>query len=138
MKNLKLLNSIAYTKYNDWKGVISIDNHGLNGLQDLCRDNGISIDKYFIMGFGLDDENSLGISESKSVTCTVLLLDKSKYGDSASRIIENTRDKNQINVIKKSFRTSYADVAKSIKRFSFMALWKTRDNLPEFKITDEE
>lgn len=137
MKNLELLSSIASTKYSDWKGIISIDNNDL-GIQELCANNGISPDKYFIVGFGLGDENILGISESKSVTCTVLLLDKNIYGHSATQIIENTRDEKQINVIIKSFRVPYSDVAKSIKRFSFMALWKTRDEFPEINIMGEE
>ncbi|SFU35340.1 hypothetical protein SAMN05216364_100594 [Porphyromonadaceae bacterium KHP3R9] len=138
MKNLELLNSIAYTKYSDWKGIISIDNSDLSGVQDLCTNNGISSDKYFIVGFGLGDENSRGISESKSVACIVLLLDKNKYGHSATQIMENTRDEKQINVIRKSFRVPYSDVAKSIKRFSFMALWKTRGEFPEINIIEEE
>ena len=90
------------------------------------------------MGFGLDDENSRGISESKNATISVLLLDKSKYGNNADRIIESTRGESKIGVMRKTFHASYVDVAKAIKRLSFMALWKTRDELPEITVTKED
>ncbi len=124
MKNYELLKSIAYTRYSDWKGVISIDNENYLGVQDLCKEKGVDIDKHFIIGFGVDDGEGIG-----NPSISVLLADKTEFGDSMQEIIDKAMTGEPVKVIKKTFGISYKELAKAIKRLSFMALWKEAQNL---------
>ncbi len=127
------MKSIAHTKYEDWKGFVSIDENVDNGLFRLCENHGIDTNRFFVVGFGLSHWNGLGISETDSVHCTVLLVDMDIYGNSFDQIAANT----QVEATKKSFWVPYTDIAKAIKRFSLMTLWKIRD-LPEIIVTEEK
>ena len=122
MKNTRILEEIVSTQYNDLRGLIAIDQHSGSELFSLCKENGINDDEYFFLGFGLSEFTINGIGEFDSVYCRVLLLEKSKYGNTFDEINRNIRTLNSVDVVKKSFSVKYSDLGKYIKRFDFMAL----------------
>lgn len=128
MRNLDLLKSISSTKYHDWEGLIRADaNDNSIAIHTLCRDNGIDIDSYVLVGFGIDDTDSVG-----KPTCTVLLADKERYGSALEHAISDE----PVEVIKKTFKISYEEIAQAIKRLSIMTIWNKTDSDPTFLIQD--
>lgn len=126
MKNLDLLKSVSSTKYNDWEGLIKADaNENSIAIHTLCRNNGIDIESYVLVGFGVDDGEGLG-----KPTCTVLLADKEKYGPA----LEHASSDEPVEVIKKTFKVSYQEIARAIKRLSIMTIWNKTDTNPTLLI----
>lgn len=122
MKNVSILKDIVKTQYNDMEGLISIDTHEGSNIFELCRDNGINMEHYFLIGFGLSEFTLDGIGRGDNVYCSVLLLDKSKYGDSFDNISNKIRSLDCVDVEKKTFTIKYTDLGKYIKRFDFLAV----------------
>lgn len=122
MKNVSILKDIVKTQYNDMEGLISIDTHEGSNIFELCRDNGINMEHYFLIGFGLSEFTLDGIRRGDNVYCSVLLLDKSKYGDSFDNISNKIRSLDCVDVEKKTFTIKYTDLGKYIKRFDFLAV----------------
>lgn len=122
MKNTRILEEIVSTQYNDLRGLIAIDQHSGSELLSLCKDNGINKDEYFFLGFGLSEFTINGIGEFDSVYCKMLLLEKSKYGNTFDEINRNIRNLSSVDVVKKCFSIKYSDLGKYIKRFDFVAL----------------
>lgn len=122
MKNINILNDIVSTQYNDMKGLISIDTHSGANLFDLCKDNGIDMKHYFLLGFGLSEFTLDGIGKIDKVSCSVLLLDKSKYGNNFDEISNKIRSLDAVDVEKKTFTINYTDLGKYIKRFDFLTV----------------
>lgn len=117
-----ILEEIVGTQYNDMEGLISIDVHPDNDLVALCGDNGIDVEKYFPVGFGLSDSSIGGVVEEEKLCCSVLLLDREEYGVSADEIESNIKGQKSVNVIKKTFYINYTDLGNYIKQFDFMAV----------------
>lgn len=57
MKKIEIVNDIVRTKYDDRRGVISLEDHGIKpSFEDLCQKHGINITDYSLLGFGISGE----------------------------------------------------------------------------------
>jgi hypothetical protein len=136
MRNVDLVKELVHAKYGDFKGYISIDNMDHAGVYQMCKDNGIDMEKYFLISFGLSDEAALGIGSHKNVHCMALLLEKDKYGSSFDEIVSNVKDLEAVDVIKEGFFIEYSNLRKYIKRFSFSAVDRICDHIKKINIID--
>ena len=60
--NYEILEDLVGTNYGDMTGLIQIDGHmSLSELYNLCEENGIDKDKYFLIGFGFSDFTTNGV-----------------------------------------------------------------------------
>ena len=134
--NIEIVKDLVGTKYNDMQGLISIDTHAGAELRQLCADNKIDMEAYFLLGFGLSDETLIGIGSNDKIMCTVLLLEKSKYGNGFDEISSNISKLAVIDVVKKTFFVKIADLGKYIKRFDFMAATPISNYVSVINITE--
>lgn len=122
MKNIDILKDLVSTQYNDMRGLVAIDGHMGDELFQLCENNGIDMNMYFLLGFGLSEFTSNGIGQHNEVSCSVLLLEKDKYGYNFDEISRNIGNLDTVDVIKKSFTMEYSDLGNYIKRFDLMTV----------------
>jgi hypothetical protein len=120
--NLDLIMQEVGTKYGDLGGVMQLDGHdGPIAFSNLCKDHGIDMNKYFLIGISGYEEAILGIGASDSILITAWLLEKYKYGKGFDEIRENIlNDNGVVTIEKKNFTVKYTDIGKYMKRFSFM------------------
>lgn len=134
----QILEDLVGTQYGDMTGLIQIDGHdNVSGLYDLMKQNGIDENDYFLLGFGLADFTLTGVGECGKVSCTVLLLDKNKYGQNFDEIKEQIIANPKVSVIKKTFYIDYVELGEYIKRFDALMLTPLGDYINEIKITEE-
>lgn len=50
--NYGIIEGEVSAQYNDMKGLVALDGHGIESLYHMCRDNGISMDDYYLLGVG--------------------------------------------------------------------------------------
>jgi hypothetical protein len=136
MKNIGILKGLVETQYNDMEGLISIDQHADSDLFRLCEDNGIDMNYYFLFGFGLSEFTITGIGYRGEVYCSVLLIEKEKYGQTFDNIASKTSSVDPVDVIKKSFRIKYEELGKYIKRFNFMVVSELSNYIQEINIQE--
>ena len=121
MKRLKLLNEIVSVQYNDTKGLINIDfQNSTHDLTNLCIDNNINTKIYFPIGIGFIIESY----EDSYISCKILLIEKSMYGDSYDEIklyLENHPNE-IVKATAKIIRIKATDLKKYIKRIDNMSL----------------
>lgn len=136
MENYNILKNMVSTKYKDMEGLVSLDALFKPDLYDLCNDNGIDMEQYYLLGFGIGDVSLVNLKDHSNVFCTVLLLEKSKYGNSFDDISSRIRNEKQVDVIKKSFSVEYACLGKCLKRFDLMALTDMGDYISSMNIIE--
>ena len=137
MRNIEILSGLAETKYPDYVGIISVE--GMENRLDinrLCKDNGINMEGYYLLGVGLIGGEFHSGMKNDMVTCTVLLLENSVYGNAYKEIESNLIKADSVNAVSKSFNMKFADLTKYIKRFSFMAATEMIDNIKEMKVQE--
>jgi hypothetical protein len=137
-KNVDLIKDLVQAKHGDYQGYVSIDQTDKNGVYQLCADNGIDLNEYFILSFGLSDGSPLGVGYHKNIRCTVLLLEKDKYGSSLHEITPNVRSLESVDVIEKKFSLKYTDLQKYIKCFSFLAVTHVGDHIKKLNIIEDQ
>lgn len=136
---MNILDRHVSTRYGDYKGSIQIDFHSGTELFQLCKDNGIDTEKYFVMGFGLSESTTQGIGRSDEVGITLLLADKSQYGNSFDEIEKKVSDNGgKIELIKKRVYLPYTYLGRYIKRYEFLAINHMRDKIHSLEIKEEE
>ena len=135
-KNVDLIRELVSTKYGDFKGYISVDNRDMLGVFDMCKENGIDEEKYFLFGFGFMEETTIGVGQHGNVICNVLLLEKEKYGDNYEDIAFNIQKLDVVDVVKKHFHVKYTDLHKYIKRYSFMTVTEMSNNISAINLID--
>lgn len=137
--NFKIIEELVGTQYGDMTGLIQIDGHmSLTELYNLCSENGIGKDKYFLIGFGLSDFSTNGVGERAQAMCTVLLLDKEKYAETFDEIKEQLIANPKVDVIKKTFYVDYKDLKKYIKRVDALMLTEMGNYIHEMNIVEDE
>ena len=91
--NLDLIKNEASTKYNDMKGFSAIDGHDPSKLWDLCSDNGINMDKWFLIGLKFDNESPIG---SGKIHASAYLVEKENKEDDFDIVAKKTKFGNRI------------------------------------------
>lgn len=138
-KHFELLEDLVGTKYGDLTGLIQIDCHdNISDIYELCAENGIERDKYFVIGFGISEFTTDGVGKQGDVTCSILLLDKEKYAGSFDEIKSQLLKNPTVDVIKKSVYVDYKDLGKYIKRFDALLLTEMGKYIKEINIMDDE
>ncbi|KAA6343125.1 hypothetical protein EZS27_009191 [termite gut metagenome] len=137
-KNLSVIEELVGTQYNDMVGLIAIDGHDPLHLFNMCRDNGIDMDKYFLLGFGLSESTIDGIGKRDSVFCHVLLIEKDKYGESVDEISAKVKNLSSVDVVKKHFHIPYSSLYTYIKRFDFTVISSHISGIPSINIVEKE
>ncbi|MFR4424418.1 MAG: hypothetical protein ACLT4V_10010 [Parabacteroides merdae] len=137
MKNIDILKEVVGTQYNDMMGLISIDSKtGGEIFWNLLKNHGIDPSKYFLIGFGLADSTILGVGARDQLTCTVLLLESSKYGSRYEEVEANLKQHESIDVKRISFSVKYTELSEYIKRFDFMAVGEIANNISKMNIIE--
>ena len=135
-KNLRVLDGEVSVQYNDLCGLIALDGHNnVRELFNLCREQGIDMERYFLIGFGFHDTFDCHLTQDKA-TCSVLLVDKNEYGTTADEIMNSTCT-GIINVLKKRFTIPYVSLGHYIKRIDFMTISEVGKNIQKMNIIDE-
>ena len=136
MKNIEILKDLVSTQYNDMKGVIAIEDHGINpSFSGLCKAHGIDTKEYFLIGFVVSSYNVIApTSENAAVTCKVLLLEKEKYGSNFDEIEANIRKEDSTDVVEKTFSVTYKELGEYIKRLDFLAVTDMSANISKVNI----
>lgn len=120
--NLNEISKHVDTQYGDLTGVIQIDGHNnIMEIYTLCKDYKFNIEDKFIVGFGLAEGSINGIGKRDEVTCSILFVEKSVYGDNYDVIEKKVRQENEISIKRKFINIKYSDLGKYIKRFDFIA-----------------
>lgn len=136
MENYDILKNMVSTKYKDMEGLISLNTLFKPDLYDLCNDNGIDMEQYYLLGLGFGDSTLVNLNDHNKVLCSVLLLEKSKYGYSFDEISSRIHDQEQVDVVKKSFWVEYTRIGTYFKRFDFMALTDMGDYISSMNIIE--
>ena len=138
-ENFTVLKNLVGTQYGDLTGIIQIDGHNnISEMYDLCAKNGISRDKYFLIGIGFSEFTTDGIGLRGSICCKVLLLETEKYAQSFDEIKSQLVITPKVDVIMKTFYVDYADLRKYIKRVDSMLLTQMGNYIKEMNIIEEE
>lgn len=123
--NVSAIEQEVSTQYEDFGGIIKLDNYG-DGTGDffnMCQEHGIDMKKYFLYGISMYDGGCDGIcggkyaanKEETTASVTVYLIDKQIYGSSFDEI-RNYQGK--IQLVKKEFEMAYSEWKNYIKRLS--------------------
>ncbi|MGF1587160.1 MAG: hypothetical protein ACFCUM_17710 [Bacteroidales bacterium] len=137
--NLTVLNELVGTQYGDMTGLIQIDGHNnVSELFNLCREKGIDMDKYFLIGFGYYNSSTSGIGRNEDADCNVLLLEKEKYGSSFDEIKNNIKNIETVDVNKVHIKVKYSEFGKYIKRIDSMMFSELGNHLKNVNIIEED
>lgn len=135
----ELLDEHVGTQYHDYKGIIEVDTHGGSEIFKLCENNGIDMEQFFVIGFGLSEFTIQGIGQEDQVGLKILLADRERYGQSFDDIEQEViSDGGKISVSAKTIYIPYSTLGKYIKRFDFLVVNHMRDHLTAIVIEEEE
>ena len=110
--NLDFLQKEVGTKYNDMVGFAALDGHlSTVELQDLCKQQGVDLDKYDLVGLEFLDGETIG----RYPISVIALLTKKE---------EEELDAETTKIYKKRFYITYSDLGKYIKRLNFAVAYK--------------
>lgn len=135
--NLEIIKGLVSTQYGDFGGYVQIDGHFGSDLSKLCEDQGVDMDKYFLIGFGFGESTIDGVGRRNSVYCRALVLEKKKYGNGFDEIKQTLASKNGKAKAKQlHFSMEYTSFTKYIKRFDFMVATKLTRHISELDVED--
>lgn len=123
--NTSAIEDTVSTQYEDFGGIIKLDNYG-DGTGDffnMCQEHGIDMKKYFLYGIKMYDGGCDGIcggryAENKgeaTASVTVYLIDRDVYGSSFDDICNYG---GKIQLEKERFEMAYSEWKNYIKRLS--------------------
>ena len=131
MKRLPITKPATTTKYSDLSGRIEIDWEGrISSLVALCQEHNINMDKYYLIGFGFMS------FEPEYVTCKVILLDSTKYGNTFKEVEESVAQLQSVDAIQKILRIGYAELEKYIKHINALVFTDIGLTINEINITE--
>jgi len=121
--NLDAIKENVSTQYGDFTGVIQIDGFdGPMAINNLCKEYKFDISDKFIIGFGFGESTTDGIGKRDEVTCSILYVDKSEYGDGYDTIERKIKNDGTLKLKKKNIDIKYSSLGKYIKRYDFLAM----------------
>lgn len=136
--NYEIIEGEVSAQYNDMKGLVALDGHGIGSLYDMCRDNGINMDDYYLLGVGFYDGGIDGIFTFDSVSIHVLLIDKNEYASNTyDELAQKLSQEAEVHAIRKSFNVKLIDLHKYFKRFDCMALTDMSTNIGNINIEEQ-
>ncbi len=138
--NLSLIDNKANTQYIDMKGIASIDGHQYSCLVDMCREHGIDMDNYFLLGLEFSGVDLIGKRDEEYGMETyiyAILIKKEDYAFSTyEELREQIHSLPSVNAKRKGFSIKYNDISNYIKRFKCIVLSDMSSNIQSLNIED--
>lgn len=119
MANLELLKNVISTQYNDMKGLAAIDGHDRSYLNSMCSDHGVNLNEWCLIGLELYDSEPIG---TEQLTVYAYLIKKVDDSESYDDLKERLTHMDNVEIHKKSFRLSYEELGRYIKRINIGVL----------------
>ena len=141
MKNVNYdaIADLVSTQYGDLTGVIQIDGHmNISSIYNLCKDHMFDTNDKFIIGFGLGESTTNGIGKREQVSCTVLYVEKSEYGNNFEEIEAKIKTDETLRLKKKNIYINYSELGKYVKRYDFIATTELTRFASTIEISDNE
>ncbi len=64
--NLEILENIVNTQYGDFGGLVQVDRSDSYDFYDLCEENGVDMEKYFLVGIHFGSSSLQNVSGNNS------------------------------------------------------------------------
>jgi len=133
--NFQLIEEFVRTHYGDYSGYIQIDGHSGADLFNLCKDNGVDMEKYFLIGLSAGEHTISGIGNHDKLFVMALVIERSKYGKTFDEIQKYLQSNNGKAKAKKiHFEVKYSDLGKYIKRFDLMVVTKITQYISQLEL----
>lgn len=117
--NLSILENIVNTQYGDFGGLVQIDRSDLYSFSELCKEKGIDMEKYFLLGMHFGTSSLTNVGNDDSFYCFALVLEREKYGNSFDEISNYlSNNENKAEIKQYDFSVTYSEFSNCIKRFS--------------------
>lgn len=71
--NLSILENIVNTQYGDFGGLVQIDRSDLYSFSELCKEKGIDMEKYFLLGMHFGTSSLTNVGNDDSFYCFALV-----------------------------------------------------------------
>lgn len=116
--NLEIIENLVNTQYGDYGGLAQIDRSDSYDFNGLCKEKGVDMEKYFLIGIHFGSSSLTDIKKNSSFYCFALLLEKEIYGSTFDEITKYLKENNNVADIKSvNFKITYSELAQCIKRF---------------------
>lgn len=138
--NLSIIENEVNTQYTDMKGISAIDGHEYSYLIDMCKEHGIDMDKYYLLGLEFSGADLIGERNeeySDETYVYAILLSNEDYP--ACSFEELAALLNQLPCVhakKIGFPIKYSDISKYIKRFQCLVVSDMSSNIQSLEIED--
>lgn len=132
--NFNILQKEIGTQYNDMRGIAAIDGHEPNYLHQLCTDNGIDLDNYYLVGLEIYDGETIG---RYPLVVHAYLIEKEEGDDVPNGFVKRLADTPKTTIKKKSFSITYEDLGHYIKRLSIGVLSSISEYIQDAEFVDE-
>lgn len=132
--NYDLIKDEIGTQYNDMKGIAAVDGHDPAHLWKMCEDNGVSFQKYFLVGLEFTDGETIGQSP---LYVSAYLVEKESENETYEQVAHRLKGMAKVEIHKKSFEISYQDLGKYIKRLNFGVLSGMSSNIQDAVFIDD-
>jgi len=115
--NFTAIKEHVSTHYGDLTGVIQVDGHdNVVSIYELCKDHEFS----------------------SMVTCSILYVNKSEYGENFEEIDAKIRNTGVLSLKRKNISVKYSTIGKYIKGYSFMLLSNLGKNIISIELPEKE
>lgn len=112
--NLEVIDRVVSTQYNDYRGLVAVDNHGDGrGIYSMCEEHGIDLDKNILYGMEFYDSEPVGAAGCFKIK--VFLIDKATYGQSFDEVSQYA---GEVKLTTQDICVPYAKIGDYIKRIS--------------------
>lgn len=136
--NLKLIEELVSTQYDDYNGYVAIDGHMGADLHKMCEDYGIDKDKYFLIRVTFREHTIDGIGMLGHLSCTAIVIEKSKYGNTFDEIrTKLSIEKGKAKAKRISFNMKYSELAKYINRIDLGIVTKMSRYISNIEFDEE-
>lgn len=129
-----ILNEEIQTQYNDMRGVAAIDGHESSCLNKLCKDNGVDLEKLFLVGLEFYDSEVIG---QRPINMNAYLIEKEDGEDTYDKIAKRLSMTPKVIIHKKSFHARYEDLAPYIKRLHIGVVSRLSENIQDAEFVDD-
>ena len=132
-KNINLVSELVGTKYKDFEGLVSIQKNDLNGIRDLCRNQGVDLEHHFLLGFGFEFGEMKGDRTLTTITCKALLLAE-EYGTTYDEVAQNIANASKVKASIQRFPLPISDLGEYVKCFDCMGVSEISGKIEELEI----
>ena len=133
--NLEFLNKRIGTQYTDMKGIVAIDGHNYSDLWNLCTDNGVDLENWFLVGLECYDFDPLGGRDLHAMAYVLKKESLERGHDAIAGRLEET-DETEIHI--KHFTIPYNQLTKYIKRINIGLVSNLSSSMQNVTFIDDD